>query len=1018
MENTENKNKKLAVAILAILLVSSIAMISNLAVNTASAQDYGDILQYEWTGNSEGNTGYTAGPGPDSPDVIWQASTRGSGMPSAFNGMVFAATSGHLYAYDAFDGTLEYDSEDSSIPRPSTGNSIHKLDDRYLLVQGGNAIAGCTINNGDVVWSVTVPNANRHPGSGTYFGGHYSSSMQKWFNHVYDAEAHEARIIAYDLSDPSTEPPVAWNYVVDTPCEILCSGDGKLFLGSTEGKILAVDNDGELAWRASTLGGIAQQSAMYSDGKLYVSAVTWQIMCFDGETGDQLWLTEKGIRAFSAYRGTVGNGYIFDTTVELDPYGTVGAWDAETGERLWKQPAYFNIAYTTMASSADGKVYTSVCDRGEGVGTGGLVMPGQGFGCFDAYTGTLLWRLDFSISTPMLAYGNLYYISGGNLVCIGDDPADWNHGFVGNVDNPRVAVGQSGPSDISTPKWEYQTGGDVYSSPAVVDGKVYVGSTDMNWYCLDAYTGDLIWNFTVGHYVRSSAAVSGGRVFTGADDGYFYALNAETGEQVWKTSAGGFFPHLLAAPEAEARSSPIVVGSRIYAGALDHKFYCLSTSDGDVEWTYTTGGPIMGSPGYADGTIYFASTDGYLYALDTGGNLVWQSAFTLNLDVAVPDYSEHYAIATPNIADGILVIGGGVQYGNSMPGVDYEATVQSTPGGAFGGGIRMFAFNASTGESVWNISRAGNTEPSYVPCIVDGLIYAGEFFELTAADIDDPNATGSYYAADFSYGNRRHGYRVWGTWVGYQIQSSAAYADDLTGAKIYVGSDIGSVYCLDASDGSTISVFTAGGNVPCSPAIWDGKMYIGATTGKVYCFDDTPSVSMSLFADANKGETMWNNETLEICGRLTSNPIEQVWVGAFDAEGEYVSGSWVDEESLYHPGMPNTTVKLSLTTPGGEEVSLTTTTEKDGSFSFSYNPTDVGEWGWVVYYDGETKPAITYSEAYGEWNPVSVTSPTSSTGENEPNPPAGLPMEVVYAAIAVIVIVVVALGAYMFLKRK
>jgi hypothetical protein len=194
-------------------------------------------------------------------------------------------------------------------------------------------------------------------------------------------------------------------------------------------------------------------------------------------------------------------------------------------------------------------------------------------------------------------------------------------------------------------------------------------------------------------------------------------------------------------------------------------------------------------------------------------------------------------------------------------------------------------------------------------------------------------------------------------------------------------------------------------------------MYIGATTGKVYCFDDTPSVSMSIFADANKGATMWNNETLEICGRLTSNPVEPVWVPAFDAVGEYVGGSWVDTESMFHPGIPNATISLSLTTPDGGDVPLTTTTDKNGDFSFSYTPTDVGEWGWVVYYGGENKPAITYTEAYGEWNPVSVTSPVSSGGDTEPET-GGLPMEAVYAAIAVIVIVVVVLGVYMFLKRK
>jgi hypothetical protein len=425
----------------------------------------------------------------------------------------------------------------------------------------------------------------------------------------------------------------------------------------------------------------------------------------------------------------------------------------------------------------------------------------------------------------------------------------------------------------------------------------------------------------------------------------------------------------------------------------------------------------MGSPSYSDGVIYIVSTDGYLYAIDTSGNLVWQSAFTLNLEVGVPDYSQHYAIATPTIAEGIVVVGGGVQYGSNLMGDDYYAAQnQSTPSGAFGGGIRMLAFDAETGDSIWNISRAGNTDISYIPCYFDGEILAGEFFEVTSLDINDPEA-GPYYAADFSYSDRRHGNRTWGAWLGYQIQSSVAYADDLTGAKIYVGSDIGSVYCLDATDGSTLSVFTAGGNVPCSPAIWDGKVYIGATTGKVYCFDDTPTVDMSIWADDNKGETMWNNETLEICGQLTSNPMEQVFVPEFDEEGEYVDGSWVTQENAYHPGIPNATIEMYLSKPDGSDETLTTTTDKTGAFSFSYSPTEVGEWGWVVNYNGETKPAVTYSEAYGEWNPVSVTSPVASPS-GEPDETGGLPMEAIYIAIAVIVIVVVAIGAYMFLKRK
>ena len=65
--------------------------------------------------------------------------------------------------------------------------------------------------------------------------------------------------------------------------------------------------------------------------------------------------------------------------------------------------------------------------------------------------------------------------------------------------------------------WNYTTGSFIVSSPAVVDGKVYIGSYDRKFYCLDAATGAHIWNFTTGGIVGSSPAVVDGRVYVGSD---------------------------------------------------------------------------------------------------------------------------------------------------------------------------------------------------------------------------------------------------------------------------------------------------------------------------------------------------------------------------------------------------------------------------------------------------------------------------------------------------------------------
>ena len=80
--------------------------------------------------------------------------------------------------------------------------------------------------------------------------------------------------------------------------------------------------------------------------------------------------------------------------------------------------------------------------------------------------------------------------------------------------------------------WTYTTGGWVYSSPAVSDGKVYIGSDDDSFYCLDADNGTEIWNYATGDWVDSSPAVSDGKVYFGSLDYKMYCLDAGDGTKI------------------------------------------------------------------------------------------------------------------------------------------------------------------------------------------------------------------------------------------------------------------------------------------------------------------------------------------------------------------------------------------------------------------------------------------------------------------------------------------------------
>ena len=92
--------------------------------------------------------------------------------------------------------------------------------------------------------------------------------------------------------------------------------------------------------------------------------------------------------------------------------------------------------------------------------------------------------------------------------------------------------------------WNYTTNSVVGASPAIVDGRLYIGSDGGIAYCLNASDGSEIWNFTVattsrgfqgeaGPAISSSMAVANGYVYFGCYDRNVYCLNALTGEKVW-----------------------------------------------------------------------------------------------------------------------------------------------------------------------------------------------------------------------------------------------------------------------------------------------------------------------------------------------------------------------------------------------------------------------------------------------------------------------------------------------------
>ncbi len=138
-------------------------------------------------------------------------------------------------------------------------------------------------------------------------------------------------------------------------------------------------------------------------------------------------------------------------------------------------------------------------------------------------------------------------------------------------------------------KWSYTTGGGVYSSPAVANGVVYVGSGDYKVYALNASTGALLWSYTTSYSVESSPAVANGVVYVGSFDsvdyGYVYALNASTGALLWSYATG------------QVESSPAVANGLVYIGSDEGFAVALNArTDAYLGWISWAGSQVESSP--------------------------------------------------------------------------------------------------------------------------------------------------------------------------------------------------------------------------------------------------------------------------------------------------------------------------------------------------------------------------------------------------------------------------------------
>jgi eukaryotic-like serine/threonine-protein kinase len=183
--------------------------------------------------------------------------------------------------------------------------------------------------------------------------------------------------------------------------------------------------------------------------------------------------------------------------------------------------------------------------------------------------------------------------------------------LVGVVDGRNGGLVALAPS-TAKPLWRTKSAA-VFSSPAILGDRVFIGSDDAKLRAFDAASGRTLWQLTLDGKVRATPALSETQLVIGDFSGAVYAFQPDQGTALWKVQLG-----------QPVYSSAALAGDRWIVGCHDGHLRALAASDGVPLFDVELGGPIIASPVVWDDRILIATTDGDLCLLDATGRTLWR----------------------------------------------------------------------------------------------------------------------------------------------------------------------------------------------------------------------------------------------------------------------------------------------------------------------------------------------------------------------------------------------------------
>lgn len=331
--------------------------------------------------------------------------------------------------------------------------------------------------------------------------------------------------------------------------------DGTLFLGSIEGRLVAVSiADGAYQWSdqitTTSSGGFGcaaspARVAIYgtpavTDDLVYIGGYNGKIYAFNSSSLEVQWVYPREDNLQPIVSGpVVALGKVYfgcsdGKLYALDADTGNKEWEFETGDKIWSTPAIDDG--TVYISSFDKKVYALNATTGkkkwETIETGGAIAStplvynntvyigslDRYLYAVDATDGSLKWKSEVEAgkwfwATPIIYNHTVYAPNLDGKIYVLD--AESGHELVDAID----------------------LGDPVSSSPVLVDSSIIIASGKGRVYSLDTANNQIKLLANVGDKVDAPLCASNGVVYVHTQEhDTLYALNAQTGAELWNVS--------------------------------------------------------------------------------------------------------------------------------------------------------------------------------------------------------------------------------------------------------------------------------------------------------------------------------------------------------------------------------------------------------------------------------------------------------------------------------------------------